>query len=89
MNILPKSFMSYMESHLEFIKSNLDDYDVNKFTKLEYEKFRRVVDYMRTTNYDEETLDIGRKDFVAWFKEHDRRRGTNFAKTFPELHGIF
>lgn len=89
MNILPKHFMTYMESHLQFIKDNLDDYDVNKFTKLEYEKFRRVVDYMRTTTYDDETLEIGRKDFVAWFKEHDRRRGTNFAKTFPELHGIF
>jgi len=89
MNILPKHFMSYMESHLAFIQSNLDEYDVNKFSKLEYEKFRRVVDYMRTTEYSQDKLEIGRKDFVAWFKEHDRRRGTNFAETFPELENIF
>ena len=44
---------------------------------------------MKTTTYDDATLEIGRKDFVAWFKEHDRRRGTDFAKTFPELCNIF
>lgn len=89
MNILPKHFMSYMESHLKFIKDNLDENDVNKFSNLEYEKFRRVVEYMRTTEYSQEKLNEGRKDFVAWFQEHDRRRGTNFNNTFPDLKDIF
>jgi hypothetical protein len=26
-----------------------------------------------------------RKDFFRFFTEHDRRRGTDFLKTFPEL----
>jgi hypothetical protein len=26
-----------------------------------------------------------RKDFAIFIDEHDRRRGTNFAETFPEL----
>jgi len=89
MNILPKSFMSYMEQHLQFIKDNQDENDVNKFSNLEYEKFRRVVDYMRTTEYSIERLEEGRKDFVIWFTEHDKRRGTNFAETFPELKDVF
>jgi organic radical activating enzyme len=47
MNILPKGeFMPYMYNHLEFIKNNVDDKNVEKFSSLEYEKFRRVVDYM-------------------------------------------
>jgi hypothetical protein len=89
MNILPKTFMSYMDNHLQFIKDNQDENDVNKFSNLEYEKFRRVVDYMRTTEYSEEQLEEGRNDFINWFTEHDKRRGTNFAETFPELKSIF
>ncbi len=86
MNILPKKeFMPYMHSHLEFIKSNLDNHDRTKFSDLEYQKFKRVVDYMATTNYDEDKLLVARKNFVAWFTEHDRRRNTSLLETFPEM----
>ncbi len=74
-----------MYSHLEFIKSHMKGLTRGKFSELEYEKFRRVVDYMETTHYTEDKLKEGRKDFHAWFKEHDRRRGTNFTTTFPHL----
>ena len=30
-------------------------------------------------------VDINRIDFVKFVDEHDRRRGTNFLQTFPEL----
>jgi hypothetical protein len=70
---------------LEFIKNNTNDNSLEKFTTLEYEKFRRVVDYMETTIYTEEKLKEGRKDFYNWFTEYDRRRGTDFVSTFPEL----
>jgi hypothetical protein len=29
-----------------------------------------------------------RADFYAFFKEHDDRRGTDFATTFPELSAL-
>ena len=90
MNILPKEqFMPYMYSHLQFIKDRMDDYDRTKFSDLEYEKFRRVVDYMQNTNYDHEKIQEGRKDFYQWFTEYDRRRGTDFIKTFPELKDFY
>ncbi len=90
MNILPKDqFMPYMHSHLQFIKDNLDDKDRTKFGDLEYEKFRRVVDYMQNTTYDEQKLEEGRRDFYQWFTEYDRRRGTDFIKTFPELENFY
>ena len=86
MNILPKDeFMPYMNSHLQFIKDNTDDSDRTKFTTLEYEKFKRVVDYMNLTHYDESKLTEARKNFYNWFSEHDRRRHISLTATFPEL----
>jgi hypothetical protein len=86
MNLLPKDeFMPYMKSHLDFILANLDDKNRSKFNDLEYEKFLRVVKYMESSIYTPEKLKEGKRDFFNWFTEYDRRRGTDFAKTFPEL----
>lgn len=90
MNILPKEeFMPYMYAHLEYIKENLDDVDKYKFDNLEYEKFLRVVKYMETAAYPGEKIWQGKKDFYNWFTEYDRRRGTDFIKTFPELADFY
>lgn len=90
MNILPKEqFMPFMHTHLNFIRKNIDDNASDKFTMLEYEKFKRVVGYMATTKYSAEKLKEGRKDFYNWFTEYDRRRGTDFCKTFPDLASFY
>lgn len=86
MNILPKEdFMPYMDESLAFMRSNVNNNQSNQFTEIEYEKFRRVVKYMETTVYPNDKLKEGRKDFYNWFTEHDVRRNTDFAKTFPEM----
>jgi hypothetical protein len=74
-----------MENHLKYLLANLDDKNRFKFNDLEYEKFLRVVKYMETTLYTQERLLEGKRDFFNWFTEYDRRRGTDFQKTFPEL----
>jgi hypothetical protein len=90
MNLLPKDeFMSYMNGHLDFILANLDDKNRSKFNDLEYEKFLRVVKYMESSIYTPEKLKEGKRDFYNWFTEYDRRRGTNFLETFPELSSFF
>jgi len=90
MNILPKEeFMPYMKTYLDFILSNLDDKNPSKFSNLEYEKFLRVVKYMETTVYTPEKLKEGKRDFFKWFTEYDRRRGTNFLLTFPDLKDFY
>jgi hypothetical protein len=90
MNILPKAeFMPYMYEALDFMKQNIDNNSSKKFNDLEYEKFRRVVDYMETTGYSDSKLVEGRKDFYNWFNEYDRRRGTNLLETFPELRNFY
>ena len=40
---------------------------------------------MSSTNYSLDKITEGRRDFFNWFTEYDRRRGTDFCKTFPEL----
>jgi hypothetical protein len=90
MNLLPKDeFMPYMKSHLDFILANLDDKNRSKFSELEYEKFLRVVKYMESSIYTPEKLKEGKRDFFNWFTEYDRRRGTNFQNTFPDLVKFF
>tara|TARA_B110000285_G_C15143065_1_gene632646 strand:+ start:9009 stop:10412 length:1404 start_codon:yes stop_codon:yes gene_type:complete len=90
MNILPKKeFMPYMTECLAFIFDNVDDDDPRMFQTMEYEKFRRVHDYMETTTYDDEKLLVGRKDFYKWFNEYDKRRKTNFLETFPEYTDFY
>lgn len=86
MNILPKDkFMPYMHDSLKFMEDNVDTYDSDKFSQVEFEKFRRVVDYMSVTHYDNDKIIEGQKDFYNWFNELDKRRGTNFKNTFPEM----
>ena len=90
MNILPKDeFMPYMTRHLDFILANLDDKNRSKFNDLEYAKFERVVKYMESAIYTPEKLLEGKRDFFNWFTEYDRRRGTDFTKTFPELENFY
>ena len=86
MNILPKEeFMPMMESHLKFIEDNLDSSDRTKFSQIEYEKFKRVVDYMGSVKYDSDKLLEARKNFYLWFTEYDRRRNVKMEEYFPEL----
>ena len=90
MNILPKKeFMKYMKESLKFMEQNVDDKDPTKFSEVEFEKFRRVVDYMASTHYEKDKIDEGQRDFYNWFNELDTRRGTNFIETFPEMEKFF
>ena len=86
MNLLPKEkFMPYMYEALDYMKNNLDDKRHDAFTSIEYEKFKRVVDYMAETHYNEEKLIEGRRDFYNWFNELDERRESDMLNVFPEL----
>ena len=90
MNILPKEdFMPYMYASLKFMQDNVDDTASNKFTTIEYEKFKSVVDYMAETVYPESKLIEGRRDFYNWVNELDERRDTDMLKIFPEMLSFY
>ena len=89
-NLLPKDeWMPVMQGHLDFMKAHVDNTSPYSFTEIEYEKFRRVVDYMATTELSADKLQEGRRDFYNWFTELDHRRNTNFQKTFPEMQDFY
>jgi len=90
MNILPKEeFMPYMYESLQFMKDNLDDERPDAFSTIEYEKFKRVVDYMAETVYSNEKLIEGRRDFYNWFNELDDRRENDMLSIFPEMMDFY
>ena len=90
MHILPKEeFLPYFDKILQFIEDNKNESDVTKFSDLEYEQFRRVRDYFANTQYSEEKVTEGRRDFYTWFNEYDRRRGVNFLETFPDMENFY
>lgn len=83
-NILPREFLQYQESTLKFIDDNQQ-----WFTGVEYEKFKRVTDYMRENPVSESKIRQGRRDFYSFFTENDRRLGTDLLKTFPEYKDFY
>jgi len=54
------------------------------FKDYEIDRMRRNLDWM-TEPQDSEQLKKDRADFHRFFSEHDRRRDTDFLKTFPEM----
>lgn len=83
-NILPEEFIKYQEDTLRFIEDNQ-----KWFTGVEYEKFKRVTDYMKENPISEEKIKQGRRDFYSFFTENDKRLGTDLLKTFPEYKDFY
>jgi organic radical activating enzyme len=83
-NILTPDFISYMEDNLKFIQDNQE-----WFTGEEYEKFKRVTDYMKENPVDSEKIKKGRRDFYVFFTENDKRLGTNLLEVFPEYTDFY
>jgi organic radical activating enzyme len=57
------------------------------FSNVEIQKIKRTYDYATgNTDFNQEKY---RKDFVKFVDEYDKRRGTNFVETFPELKSMY
>ena len=83
-NILPVEFVKYQEEILNFIQDNQE-----WFSEVEYEKFKRVTDYMKENPISLEKIQQGRRDFYSFFSENDRRLGTSLLETFPEYSEFY
>ncbi len=65
----------------EFTKDNYG------FSNVEIQKIKRIYDY--AISEDDFDVEKNRKDFVIFVDELDKRRGTNFLQTFPELKEFY
>jgi Radical SAM superfamily len=88
--ILPKTYLELkLRECARFIDENMLDEKKKTvgFSQYEKVKFMRLLDYALSVQpRNRETL---MSDFFRFFSEHDRRRGTNFTKTFPEFRGFW
>jgi organic radical activating enzyme len=73
---------AYYHSSPVFTKSELG------FTGVEINKIKRIYDWS-ISETDNEILNRERNNFVKFVDAHDKRRGTNFLKTFPELEDLY
>jgi organic radical activating enzyme len=77
--ILNKEFSKFIESQIIFMKHN-------NFYNDEINNLNLILDVFKNNN----TCQIQNKiDFFNFINEHDRRRNTNFLKTFPELEQFY
>ena len=56
--------------------------------KAEILKMKRILEWMKTP-VDNGWLQQQQRDFYLFYKEHDKRRGTNFLETFPQMEKFY
>jgi len=92
--IMPEKFQSYIYDQVTFLHENVQNsswYGTsnNRFYQWEADKFKRLYEISTITSEDgyenHHHVIKNRIDFIRFVNEHDKRRGTNFLKTFPEV----
>lgn len=81
--VLPDSARDQFMFLQEYIENHPRALDVEKI------KIKRIVEEFNNRPWTQEELQRNRRDFGLFFQEHDRRRGTDFSKTFPELQQFY
>ena len=88
LQVLPLEMTThYLNESLTFMKNNLIKSKTNNppgFSYIQLSCMQRLLDVIKRPISEKELIK-NRIDFYKFFKEHDRRRKTNFLKTFPEL----
>ena len=81
---LPESYTAKLEQARDFMLENLETAEdpFHGFKDYEVQRLERDIAWMRSSA-NVSTRDLA--DFYRFFTEHDRRRGTDFEKTFPEM----
>jgi organic radical activating enzyme len=78
--ILPPAYQQCLWDCINYMNENLDE--MHGFKDYEVLKMRRDLQFMQKGT---DNIERKRGDFYRFFSEHDRRRGTNFLETFPEM----
>lgn len=86
--LLPESYVDRLEYLWAWMirQAETEDKRYKGFKDYEIARLDRDIAWMRDgQKLPAEYLNRNRADFYRFFSEHDRRRGTNFLKTFPEM----
>jgi hypothetical protein len=85
LQILPESYVQRLEGVRDWMSQHVTT-DANPyygFRDYEVARLDRDIAWMRSAQTKDHSL--ARADFYRFFAEHDRRRGTDFLQTFPEM----
>jgi organic radical activating enzyme len=82
---LPESYAAKLEQARDFMLENLETEadPFHGFKDYEVQRLERDIAWMRSASNTSSPDHLA--DFYRFFSEHDRRRGTNFEATFPEM----
>ena len=85
LQILPESYAAVLDRTADWMESNLETAEEPfcGFKDYEVQRLRRDIAWMRQGQGQDHS--VARADFYRFFSEHDRRRGTNFLNTFPNM----
>lgn len=90
--LLPESYVDQLELVWSFMLKKLETIDrpYKGFKDYELQRLQRVIDYMREgSKLDINYIRQQKANFYLFFREHDRRRNTNFGLTFPEMREFY
>ncbi len=83
--ITDDNMLEHLNKTLDYMATKVNDKSPFSFTSTEYAKLERVVRWIEHNRYKDKELELNRRDFVSFIREHDTRRGSNFDTAFPEL----
>jgi hypothetical protein len=85
LQLLPESYAVQLEKSRDFMLANMttEANPLHGFKDYEVQRLERDIAWMRAGQ--EQDHSQAKADFHRFFSEHDRRRDTDFLKTFPEM----
>jgi hypothetical protein len=86
LQLLPESYAVQLEKSRDFMLANMttESNPLHGFKDYEVQRLERDIAWMRN-GLNNSMRHQHMADFYRFFSEHDRRRGTDFLKTFPEM----
>ena len=84
--LLPEEYQMIHQEAIDFMQDNIETNEnrLHGFKDYEIQRMQRDLEWWKT-GLEVKEMRRHRSDFVKFFSEHDRRRGTNFLDTFPQM----
>lgn len=82
LQILPESYAAKLEQCADWMATQVGT-ELTGFRDYEVQRLRRDIAWMREGQSRDNS--VAKADFYRFFSEHDRRRGTDFLRAFPEM----
>jgi hypothetical protein len=91
--IVPEYLLHFVEEQIQFMEAHREPstpgQEYTGFYENEIYKLRRIYNIIKAEIDSGNDNTTNRKDFVLFVDEHDRRRGTNFLETYPQLTQMY